>query len=277
MIAIAKFKNRRDAQIFADYCQAQGWSVSVENVVPDQAMLYVSAPILHLVQQELAHFQQHPTDPRYQAAAWQLGVMRDLKRPQSLAPLFKKIWAATGPLTLLVVAVCTVLYVLLQMYPKQLLAVMMAPSVMEEELFSLRWLTPAFIHFSPEHLAFNLLAWLIYAGRMERQLGSRFLLGFLLATAATSNLLQWLATGPNFGGLSGVCFALFGFAWVYGTRFPKQVLRAERTDLVVSLIFLALGFADVLWINTANYAHLGGFLVGLVLALLPLSTAKSRA
>jgi GlpG protein len=131
------------------------------------------------------------------------------------------------------------------------------------------------LHFSIEHLAFNLLAWLIYAGRVERQLGSRFLLGFLFVTAVSSNLLQWWVIGPNFGGLSGVCFALFGFAWVYGMRYPQQVLKAERSDVVVSVIFLGLGFADLLWVNTANYAHLGGLIVGLLLALFPFKPAKS--
>lgn len=276
MIAIAQFTNRRDAQIFADYCEAKGWQVKVEPIGDDKAVLYVSAPILHLVHEEVLHFQQHPTDPRYQAAAWQLAVPKDLKLPKSITPLFRRIWRGTGPLTVLVVAVCTLLFVLLQIFPQQLLNELMAPAEADNSWFSLRWLTPAFLHFSIEHLAFNLLAWMIYAGRMERQLGSQFLLGFLVVTAVTSNLLQWLATGPNFGGLSGVCFALFGFAWLYGTRYPKQILHAERTDLVVSLIFLALGFADMLWVNTANYAHLGGFVIGLVLALLPFPATKPR-
>ncbi len=276
MIAIAQFTNRRDAQIFADYCQAQGWPVQLELVGDDGAILSVSAPILDLVQAEVRHFQQHPTDPRYQAAAWQLAVPKDLQRPQNITPLFRRIRQGTGPLTLLVVVICILLYVFLQIFPEQLLSAFMAPEVADDNWFSLRWLTPAFIHFSIEHLAFNLLAWMIYAGRMERQLGRQFLFGFVVVTAVTSNLLQWLATGPNFGGLSGVCFALFGFAWLYGVRYPRQILYAERTDLVVSLVFLALGFADMLWVNTANYAHLGGFLMGLLLALLPFPVVKSR-
>lgn len=276
MIAIAQFTNRRDAQIFADYCQAQGWPVQLELVGDDGAILSVSAPILDLVQAEVRHFQQHPNDPRYQAAAWQLAVPKDLQRPQNITPLFRRIQQGTGPLTLLVVVICILLYVFLQIFPEQLLSAFMAPEVVDDNWFSLRWLTPAFIHFSIEHLAFNLLAWMIYAGRMERQLGRQFLFGFVVVTAVTSNLLQWLATGPNFGGLSGVCFALFGFAWLYGVRYPRQILYAERTDLVVSLVFLALGFADMLWVNTANYAHLGGFLMGLLLALLPFPGVKPR-
>lgn len=277
MIELAQFANRRDAQIFADYCQAQGWLVKVTALDSERTTLYVSAPFILQVQEQLRHFQQHPTDSRYQAAAWQLSVPKDFQHPTNAQPFWRRLWLATGPFTLLISVLCLILYFLQQLFPEVVITALLAPTVISSDWLSLRWLTPAFLHFSVEHLAFNLLAWLIYAGRMERQLGSRFLLGFLLVTAVASNLLQWLATGPNFGGLSGVCFALFGFAWVYGMRYPKQVLRAERSDFVVSLIFLGLGFADLLWVNTANYAHLGGLIVGLLLALLPFKPAKPIA
>jgi GlpG protein len=277
MIVIAHFPQQRAAQIFADYCATQGWAVQVEAAGVEGAKLLVAAPVFDLVHQELLYFQKNPADPRYQGAAWQLSAPRDIPRPSSLLPFWRRLRAATGPLTLLVCALCLVVYLLLQLLPQLVLDTLSPTATHNAEWLSLRWLTPAFLHFSIEHLAFNLLAWLIYAGRVERQLGSRFLLGFLFVTAVSSNLLQWWVIGPNFGGLSGVCFALFGFAWVYGMRYPQQVLKAERSDVVVSVIFLGLGFADLLWVNTANYAHLGGLIVGLLLALFPFKPAKPMA
>ena len=278
MIAVGQFANQRDAQVFADYCEAQGWPVRLEQLANGRTTLYVPAPMFNRVQEQLAHFQQNPTDPRYQDAAWQLAKPKEVAAANNGPAFWQRLWLATGPITLIVVVLCLTLYFFQQLFPTSVITALLPPLAHDAPWYSLRWLTPAFLHFSIEHLAFNLLAWLVYAGRVERQLGSRFLCGFLLVTAVTSNLLQWLATGPNFGGLSGVCFALFGFAWIYGTRHPQQVLRAERSDLIVSLLFLILGFADLLWVNTANYAHLAGLMVGIILGYLPFhSRNKLRA
>lgn len=279
MIEVATFGNLNNAQIFADYCQSQGWLVSVVPLPNGQAQLFVAAPVLAFVQAELHQFQQHPQDPKYQAAAWQVGTPKTMPTHTGGHSLWQRVLQATGPLTQFVALGCIGVFILLHLWPNTVFrALSLLPwTEMATVGFSTRWLTPAFLHFSIEHLAFNLLAWLIYAGRMERHLGSGFLLGFLLVTAVVSNSLQLWVTGPAFGGLSGVCFALFGFAWVYGMRYPQQALRIERADFVVSLLFLGLGFADMLWVDVANYAHVGGLIAGIVLALIPFKGKGARS
>lgn len=279
MIEVATFGNLNNAQIFADYCQSQGWLVSVVPLPNGQAQLFVAAPVLAFVQAELQQFQQHPQDPKYQAAAWQVGTPRIMPTNSEGRNFWLRVSQATGPVTQLVACGCIGIFILLQLWPNAVFhSFSLLPwAEMMTQGLSLRWLTPAFLHFSIEHLAFNLLAWLIYAGRMERHLGRAFLLGFLLVTAVVSNSLQLWVTGPAFGGLSGVCFALFGFAWVYGMRYPQQELRIERADFVVSLLFLGLGFADMLWVDVANYAHVGGLIAGIVLALIPFKGKGARS
>ena len=115
---------------------------------------------------------------------------------------------------------------------------------------------------------FNLLAWWLFAGRIEQQLGSRSLLQLALLSALVSNSAQFLLQDDNFGGLSGVVYAVIGFVWVYGVRFKRQPLKLGHADIGMALVFLVMGFADMLWVNTANWAHLFGLLSGMALAML---------
>ena len=133
---------------------------------------------------------------------------------------------------------------------------------------SRRWLTPALLHFGVAHLMFNLLAWWLFAGRIEVFLGTRLLLILSITAAVFSNTAQFLLHNDQFGGLSGVAYAVLGFAWCYGWRFQNPQLRLSHADIGVALLFLVLGFADMLWVNTANWAHLAGLLTGIGFALL---------
>ena len=276
MIVVARFHQHKDAQVFADYCRAQGWQVQVELDQYQKATLLAAAPVYELVVQQLADYQKDPTATKYQEAAWQLATPSQVPQSASLQPFLLRLRQLTGPLTLTITMLAMVIYLLLQLWPEQVFSQLHAP-LNTEQLWSWRWLTPALMHFSVEHLAFNLLAWLVYAGRVERRLGLRFLLGFFIFTAIISNAMQWWVTGPNFGGLSGVCFALFGFAWIYGWRHPQQFLQIERADLMIALVFLGLGFADMLWVNTANYAHLAGLVTGMLLGFLSFKRDKQPA
>ncbi len=273
MIVVARFHQQKDAQVFADYCLAQGWQVQVELDAYQKATLLAAAPVYELVVQQLADYQKHPTAAKYQEAAWQLATPHQVQQSASWQPFWLRLRQLTGPFTLTMALLVSTVYLLLNLWPESIFSQLHAP-MNAQQYWSLRWLTPALVHFSVEHLAFNLLAWLVYAGRVERRLGLRFLLGFFILTAIISNGLQWLVTGPNFGGLSGVCFALFGFAWIYGWRHPKQYLQVEKADLVIALVFLGLGFADMLWVNTANYAHLAGLVTGILLGFLSFERDK---
>lgn len=127
--------------------------------------------------------------------------------------------------------------------------------------------TPAFIHFGALHIFFN--AWWMYdlGTAVERQQRSGFVIALVLCSAALSNLAQLALTGsPLFGGLSGVVYAVLGHVWLRGHFDPASGLRLERQTVVIMLGWMALGFAG--FMRMANYAHLGGLLVGCVFGLL---------
>lgn len=127
-----------------------------------------------------------------------------------------------------------------------------------------RLLTPAFIHLSATHLLFNLFWWWYLGGRIELRLGAWHLLLILLVTGISANLLQWYTSGPLFGGLSGVVYGLLGFCAVYGYG-RQNSLTLPPALISFMVMWLLLGYTNILWVNMANEAHLMGLISGLAL------------
>lgn len=135
-----------------------------------------------------------------------------------------------------------------------------------------RAFTPVLLHFNELHTVFNGL-WVFELGRrIERSLGrfNFFMLVCLLALG--SNLLQFLST-PNvrFGGMSGVIYGLLGFCFLANKIRPHVLLDLPIGIFIFMLFWLVLGFSgffSIFGISVANWAHLSGLLLGLLLALL---------
>lgn len=135
-----------------------------------------------------------------------------------------------------------------------------------------RLVTPAFMHFSMPHILFNLL-WVWVAGRaIEVRHGRWALLGLVVLSALLSNLAQFWVSGPMFGGMSGVVFALLGYAWLWDRRGGRPAIGLPPALMGLMLLWLVLGFAGVLEAigvgAIANTAHLAGLLAGLLWAWL---------
>jgi len=96
----------------------------------------------------------------------------------------------------------------------------------------------------------------------------------VLISAVFSNAAQYVvAQNPYFGGMSGVLYALFGYVWVRGRLDPTMGIAIPRSTVIVLIAWLMLGFANVLG-PVANYAHLGGLVVGAMLG--GLATVRNR-
>ena len=126
-----------------------------------------------------------------------------------------------------------------------------------------RIITPIFIHFGILHLLFNMM-WLWDMGRALEVLKGRLFLGlFVAVTGIASNLAQYVITqSPNFGGMSGVVYALLGYIWMQG-RFN----RASGLALHQSTVVMMIGWFVLCWTGLlgpiANWAHTGGLLIGM--------------
>ncbi|MBV0932273.1 rhomboid family intramembrane serine protease [Marinobacterium weihaiense] len=139
------------------------------------------------------------------------------------------------------------------------------PTLVSGEVW--RLLTPIFLHFSLIHILFNLLWVWIVGSRMEPTQGSRSLIGLVLFSGLSSNLAQYLVSGPMFGGMSGVVFALLGYSWLWDRQGGQPRFGLPPALMGMMLFWLALGYTGVLegvgLGAIANTAHLVGLLAGL--------------
>ncbi len=147
-----------------------------------------------------------------------------------------------------------------------------------EQSFGQQWwrlITPAVVHFGVMHLIFNLLWWWQLGTLLERTYGTFYFMGLFLILAASSNVAQYWASGPLFGGLSGVVYGLL--AYIYGRSLGDR----QFFQLKPEIVWFMLAWYFICWSglvgNVANIAHTVGLLVGLVLGLVVNLMRKFKA
>lgn len=136
-----------------------------------------------------------------------------------------------------------------------------------------RMLTPIFLHFGLAHIVFNCLLLWILGSAVERSVGSTRLLILLMIAGVFSNVVQYQYTAyPLFGGLSGALYGVIGYIIVWNAFTTYRKVPVPPALLWLAIISMLLGFLGILSYilggKVANAAHLGGFISGLVIALL---------
>ncbi len=257
---VAEFRVQPAALLFADYCRSQGLQVKLE-LQGEVSVLMAAADDVPQVEVLLTEFIRQPDHPRYQAAAWQQSQSVKLAHKVNLRPQLA--WRQM-PLTLLVLLLTLAVYAWQQIDFRAAAASLML--LEQAELW--RWITPILLHFSLTHLVFNLAWWWLLGSKIERYQSSGFLLQLALSSAVISNGLQLALAGPNFGGLSGVVYALVGYCYLSDLLSGRQRYLLSHGLFGFMLVWLVLGFMELLWVNMANWAHLGGLGCGLLWAFL---------
>lgn len=242
--------------------------------------IYCASEQIQIAQAEFEEFIKNPHQPKYQQAAWQHAQVSDVKlqHPAFLTLFKQQFLAHAGVVTLSIFVLCwlvyafstlgfaRVIYAELQFFPQLSLALLFSEP--------LRLLGPAFFHFSLLHIVFNTMWWWQLGGSIEKSLGIITLVNLFLVSAIASNLGQFMVSGPYFGGLSGVVYALVGFIWWLGWLAPEKGLSLSKPIIGFLLFWLVLGFVDLLPVNTANTAHLLGLISGCLMALLTVKADK---
>ncbi|QIZ78366.1 rhomboid family intramembrane serine protease GlpG [Ferrimonas lipolytica] len=271
MKIVGTFANPRLAQALIDYCRGQGLPLQLqadENgyaVVTDEQ--HFEAALL-----EFERFVENPEHDRYLEASWHSGDQA-VGFNYGRSDFIQSIKANAGPLTLLILALCVAIWIGWNIgFAQSIFALTHFPETLSG-LDNGQWwrlFTPSLIHFSAAHVVFNLLWWWQLGGKVERHHGVSTLLTLLLVAGTLPNIAQYLLAGPNFGGLSGVVYALVGYCWIIGWRDPSSPLALPKPYVVMLLVWLVMGFSG--FMNMANGAHLGGLIVGIVQGLWWLQT-----
>ncbi len=139
-----------------------------------------------------------------------------------------------------------------------------------------RLVTPAFLHANLLHILFNLLWFVFLGGQIESRIGFWKFFIFIALVAAISNTAQYLVSGPNFLGLSGVVLGMAGFIYVRQSKAAWEGYSIQRPTLyflafyvvalvVLQLVSFGLELAGKPSIapNIANTAHIVGALCGM--------------
>lgn len=137
-----------------------------------------------------------------------------------------------------------------------------------------RLITPDFLHFSWPHIIFNAVMLWFLGSQIEWYDGKTRLVVLFVVVSLASNSLQYLVSGPLFGGLSGVVYGVLGYCWLSQRRAPR--FQFPPALVIFAVVWMLIGFTPLTeWLGIgrmANEAHLGGFLAGLLMAvMLPLA------
>jgi len=278
-VPFVKIEHHNIALLFSNYVESLGLSIEVTKA-EDGYVLSCIEEQLEAVKTEFEAFIQQPNHEKYQQAAWQHGEVSNVSSQYpTLGSDFKSQFLAhAGIVTLVVFIACWLVYVLsvlgwasplfhhLQFYRELSLESLIANPI--------KLIGPALFHFSLLHIAFNTMWWWQLGGSIEKILGKGELINLFLISAIISNLGQFLVTGPNFGGLSGVVYALVGYVWFMGWLAPQKGLYISKPVVGFLMVWMLLGFVDLLPVNMANTAHLLGMITGCILAVIKVKTAK---
>lgn len=130
-----------------------------------------------------------------------------------------------------------------------------------------RFIIPMFLHAGIIHIAFNLFALLTIGADMERTIGWwRFaivyfasgIMGFVFGANFDSGGVSSGASGCLFGALA-ICLLDLLYKWKSKDR--------PMIELIVMIVTILVSFVLGLLPGMDNFAHIGGFLTGLVLGI----------
>lgn len=271
LIPLVRIDQQRIAELFVGYLKSE--QIQAELLQEQESFVVLVLPENSQQAAELfKEFAQQPYHPKYQEAAWQQGDSSKLSSVSGGSDLWRKFTAHAGIVTLTIFALSwlafiatllgftNIVYGSLSFYSQLVWSEVLANPV--------RLIGPMFIHFSWLHIVFNTMWWWQLGGDIERVYGKGVLINVALISALLSNLGQFIVTGPNFGGLSGVVYAVVGFVWISGVLAPEKGIGLSKAVVGFLMVWLMLGFVDILPVNMANTAHLVGLISGCLLAFI---------
>ncbi|MGY1753943.1 rhomboid family intramembrane serine protease [Blastococcus sp. SYSU D01042] len=134
-----------------------------------------------------------------------------------------------------------------------------------------RVLTAAFLHIGPVHLAFNMLALLLFGSELERQLGRARYLAVYLASALGGAVAIQLLGDPRVV-VAGASAAIYGLLGALGV-----LMLSARQDVRGLLTLLAINVFISFLPGISLLGHLGGLLAGALAGGVLVLTRRRRS
>jgi GlpG protein len=304
MRQIGTIADETDARTFADHLLTLGITTRLDPRDDGWAVWVHKEDLVAQAGRELAEFRQDPRATRYQGVGQQA---REIRRQAEKAERLHQtntidlrgrlgpMAVARGPVTRILIVLSVAVTLLTDFgdrgEPLVHRLVLTRPYLDADRVLHLdalelirrgevwRLVTPIFLHFNVVHLLFNMFALNDLGSLIETRRGSRRLALLVLATGVGSNLAQYLAPDlftahpfregfSFFGGMSGVIFGLFGYAWMRG-RFDLGSGLALAPGTVSYMLFWMLLCMTGLLGPIANTAHAVGLLAGMLCGVAP--------
>ncbi|MCF6435879.1 MULTISPECIES: rhomboid family intramembrane serine protease GlpG [Pseudoalteromonas] len=264
MILLGTHNNPRAVQGAVDYFKTQGISVSLRSSDGVNVEVWVPEAYQEKAETLWQDFVTNPHDRKYADASWQSGQTNSaLIYSGSELNIWQRFSALHWFLKLIFV-LCLIVFSSFYLFD--------ANAIFANLQFKpdapLSWITPALLHFGALHLVFNLSWWLHLGHQIVQRTGARYLFVLFIVSSLVSNWAQFLMVDSRFGGLSGVVYALLGFAWIYSVKHPTQEPIVGKPIVGFMLLWMIFGFTELFFISMANWAHLFGLLSGMLIAFI---------
>lgn len=151
-----------------------------------------------------------------------------------------------------------------------------------------RFWSPCLLHSDIFHILFNMFWLAILGTQLETRMQPFRYILFILITGIFSNTAQYLMSGANFIGISGVLCAMLAFIWVRQKKAPWEGYQLQPGTIGL-ITFFVLAMAGIQFISfiseayfdkvftpgVANTAHLSGAFIGYLLGRLNFFSWKS--
>jgi membrane associated rhomboid family serine protease len=129
-----------------------------------------------------------------------------------------------------------------------------------------RFITPLFLHAGFIHIGVNLLLQLKLGGEVERELGPILFPFIYLASGISGFLLggNFSANGVASTGASGALFGIIALD-LLDLLFNWQLYESPKRNLLIHIVEIIVCFVIGLLPGIDNFAHIGGFAMGILL------------
>ncbi len=303
MRPIGHLEDETQARRLGDFLYAQGIDNQADqNLQGDWEIWVLDDANIGKAQALLDQFRQHPDDPRYVEASRAADRKRQSDQKMQMGKrvraidgrtLFDTPPVALGALSIVLIGISVAVGLLARLGKDDRFVQPLSITQYQSDGQYVHWtgglpevrhgqvwrlFTPMFLHFGILHILFNML-WLRDLGSMvEARKGSWMLLLLVLVLAGTSNLAQYLVSGPTFGGMSGVVYGLLGYVWMQGRFDPASKLSLQPQTVRFMIIWFFVCLSGLVG-PIANTVHAVGFAVGTAWGLLTarLSVAMRRS